>query len=92
MTDHSALVTTVQALLVNLAYATDTKVGERIAGRMSYCDTANEIADYWANPTDENAKTLASSAEHLLCDLDDLSMSDTPQWEAASLAVDPYVK
>jgi hypothetical protein len=92
MADHNTLETSVQALLVKLAHATDTRIGERIAGRTSYCDAAIDVADFRANPSDEAALTLAKSAEHLLCDLDDLSMSDSPEWQATSLAVDPYVK
>lgn len=92
MADHIQLETTIQALLVKLAYDTDRQQGERIACRSSYLDAAEEIADFRMNRSDEAAKRLAEAGEALVSDLDDIAHSGYPEWEAASQAIDPYVK
>jgi hypothetical protein len=82
--DPQALKTSIQALLVAKAHAATVIGGD-------YDDAAIEIALYRADRTDDNAMNLAKAGEGLLCRLDDMSDSAGVEWQAASLAVDPFV-
>ena len=89
MADHATLETAVQTLLTR--YGTCA-----VAGEESYADAAIDLALFRAERDDAAADRLAKSAEHLLCRIDDQSTvpfesSDSPEWEAASKAVDPYL-
>ena len=84
MRDPQTLETTLQALLVS-------RQRDALAIGSVYDDVAIEIAAYRAEPTDTTAMNLAKAGEDLLCRLDDMSDSADRKWQAASLAVDPFI-
>lgn len=91
MADHDKLETTVQTLLTAAAGWSDTVAGKPIAERTSYCDAAIDLAAWRGARTDEAARDLVKSTEFLLGDLDDLAMSNRPEWQGAADALNPYL-
>lgn len=84
MRDPQTLEKTIQALLV-------AKQNSALAIGSEYDDASIEIALYRADPTDDNAMNLAKAGEGLLCRLDDMRDNTSAEWDAASLAVDPFI-
>ena len=82
--DPARLEAAVEALL-------ERHATHQVARENAYADAAIEIAHHRAQRTDASAMALAEAAEHLLCDLDDRSMSNSPEFDAAQTAVQPYV-
>jgi len=84
MRDPQALETTIQALLVATQNSALAIGGE-------YDDASIELILYRADRTDDNAMNLAKAGEGLLCRLDDMRDNTSAEWDAASLAVNPFV-
>jgi len=84
MRDPQALEATLQALLVS-------RQRDALAIGSVYDDVAIEIAAYRMERTDAAAMNLAKAGEGLVCRLDDMSDSSDPKWQAASLAIDPFI-
>jgi hypothetical protein len=84
MRDAQTLEKTIQALLTAKQHSALAIGGE-------YDDASIELILYRADRTDDNAMNLAKAGEGLLCRLDDMRDNTGPEWDAASLAVDPFV-
>jgi hypothetical protein len=84
MRDPQTLESALQALL-------EERANEATAIGSEYDDVAIEIALYRAERTDEKAMHLAQAGEGLVQRIDDMGRSAGPIWQAASLAIDPYV-
>ncbi len=80
-----------QQLEKTLATLFDATACDAIAIGSHHDDVGIALGAYRALRTDAAAMELARAGEDLLCRLDDMSCSSDRRWEAASLAVDPYL-
>jgi hypothetical protein len=78
------LITAVDALLVSLA-RTD------VASSDGYCDLAIDVARVRADRSEAVVKDFTRTADDFIFQLDDMRLSNTPEWQAASLALDAHM-
>lgn len=81
MKNIQTLITAVDALLVSLA-RTD------VAGSDGYCDLAIDVARVRVDRSEAVVKDFTRTADEFIFQLDDMRLSNTPEWQAASLALD----
>lgn len=81
MTKLQTLIDATQALLVSFKNSS-------ISSGSTYDDAAIELARVRVDQSESAVSDFCQAVEALVSHLDDISQSNSPEWEAASLALD----